>query len=60
MFGRLGDGTQFRRDELVFALASDGRSWHRRRGESAECFEARIVQALSERAHGGCEAAVLV
>jgi hypothetical protein len=40
LFGRLV------KNELVYALSIDGRSWHRRRDESAECFEARIVQCL--------------
>ena len=53
MFGRLQN------NELIFALSIDGRSWHRRREESAEIFEARIVQCLLEQAHTGCQAAVL-
>ena len=42
LFGRLQN------NELVFALSSDGKSWHRRRQESAEVFEARIVRDLME------------
>jgi len=53
MFGRLGDGRNFHRDELVYALSSNGKSWHRRRQESAECFEGWIVRDLMEAAHVG-------
>ena len=60
LFGRLGDGQRFRRDELIWALASDGRRWHRRQRVTAEIFEARIVPDLAESAHTGCGAAVLV
>ncbi|MGO9847656.1 MAG: hypothetical protein ACLPKT_13965 [Methylocella sp.] len=60
MFGRLGDGRNFHRDELVYALSIDGRSWHRRRQENAEVFEARIIRDLMEAAHAGCASAVLV
>jgi len=62
MFGRLGDGKNFPPpDELVYALESNGKSWHRRRDESAECFEARIVRDLLEHARVGCHGtAVLV
>ena len=35
LVGRLGDGQRFRRDELIWALASDGRSWHRRQDHDA-------------------------
>jgi len=61
MFGRLGDGKNFHREELVYALSSNGKSWHRRPQESPECFEARIVRDLLEDARVGChETAVLV
>lgn len=53
MFGRFGDGRHFRRDELIYALASDGRSWTREPHETAETFEARIVRDLLEAAHTG-------
>ncbi len=47
MFGRLVA------NELVYALCGDtGRAWSRERNESAECFEARIVRDLEERALG--------
>ncbi|MGO9845155.1 MAG: hypothetical protein ACLPKT_00700 [Methylocella sp.] len=60
MFGRFGDGRRFRRDELIYALASDGRSWTREPRETAEAFEARIVRDLVEAAHTGREEPILV
>ena len=62
MFGRFGDGKNFPPpDELVYALESNGKSWHRRRDESAECFEARIVRDLQESVGVSCQGtAVLV
>jgi hypothetical protein len=55
LFGRLQN------NELVFALSSEGKSWHRRRQESAEIFEARIVRDLMEAARASCQrTAVLV
>ncbi len=54
LFGRLQD------NELVFVLSSEGKSWHRRRDESAECFEARIVQCLLEQARRAESQTVLV
>jgi hypothetical protein len=60
LFGRLGDGKRFRRDELIWVLSSGGRTWHRRSPETAECFEARIVRDLLEAAHTACEDVVLV
>jgi exopolysaccharide biosynthesis protein len=47
-------------NEIVYVLSIDGRSWHRRRQETAEIFEARIVRDLVEAARAGCGAAVLV
>jgi hypothetical protein len=55
MFGRLGDGKSFPRDELVYALSSNGKSWHRRRQESAEVFEARIVRDMQESVGASCQ-----
>jgi hypothetical protein len=60
MFGRLGDGQRFPRDELVWCLSSTGKSWHRRRDETAEVFESRVVRDLAEAASTACEEAVLV
>ena len=55
MRGRFGYGRHFGRDELIYALASDGRSWTREPRETAEAFEARIVRDLVEAAHTGRE-----
>jgi hypothetical protein len=55
MFGRLQN------NEIVYMLSIDGRSWHRRRQESAEIYEARIVRDLMEAARASCQGtAVLV
>ena len=54
------DGHRFRRDELIYALASNGRSWTREPRETAEAFEARIVRDLVEAAHTGREEPILV
>jgi hypothetical protein len=46
--------------EIIYVLSIDGRSWHRRRQETAEIFEPRIVRDLVEAARAGGGAAVLV
>ena len=58
LFGRFGDGRRFYRDELIWVLASNGRGWTRAPRESAEGFEARIIQCLMERVRTACRDAV--